>query len=161
VGKIGIPDAILLKPGRLDDDEFVEMKRHVEYGLEIVQQSSWLKDAADVVGAHHEKFDGSGYIKGLRGEEIPINARIFAIADVFDALTSRRPYKDPMSYEEAMKIIELGRSSHFDPRLLALFATISRPLFDEFGNRDDERPREVLAALIDLYFKTDDEILLD
>jgi HD-GYP domain-containing protein (c-di-GMP phosphodiesterase class II) len=161
VGKIGIPDAILLKPGRLDDEEFAEMKRHVEYGLEIVRHSSWLADAADVVGSHHEKFDGSGYTRGLRGEDIPINARIFAIVDVFDALTSRRPYKEAMSYEEAMKIIELGRSDHFDPRLLDLFATLSRPLFDEFGNRDDERPRDVLAALIDRYFRTDDEILLD
>jgi HD-GYP domain-containing protein (c-di-GMP phosphodiesterase class II) len=160
VGKIGIRDAILLKPGRLDEEEFVEMKRHVEYGLEIVGQSSWLADAADVVGAHHEKFDGSGYTKGLRGEDIPLNARIFAIADVFDALTSRRPYKEPMPFEEAMKIIELGRSAHFDPRLLDLFSIISRPLFEEFGNRDDERPRAVLRELIDRYFKTDDEILL-
>lgn len=160
VGKIGIRDAILLKPGRLDDDEFDEMKKHVQYGLEIVEQSSWLKDAADVVGSHHEKFDGSGYLKGLRGEDIPLNARIFAIVDVFDALTSRRPYKEPMSYEEAMRILELGRSAHFDPRLLTIFAAISRPLFDEFGNRDDDRPRAVLAALIERYFRVDDEILL-
>ncbi|HET7763611.1 MAG TPA: HD domain-containing phosphohydrolase [Burkholderiales bacterium] len=160
IGKIGIPDAILLKPGRLDEAEFVEMKRHVEYGLEIVRHSSWLADAADVVGAHHEKFDGSGYLHGLRGENIPVNARIFAIADVFDALTSRRPYKEPMSYEESIRIIESGSGAHFDPRLFEIFAGIARPLYDEFGNRDDERPRAVLREMIDYYFKTDDEILL-
>ena len=160
VGKIGIKDAILLKPGRLDETEFAEMKKHVQYGLEIVQRSEWLKDATDVVGAHHEKFDGSGYLRGLRGEAIPINARIFALVDVFDALTSRRPYKEPMSYEEAMAILDKGRGSHFDPRLLDLFSGIARPLFDEFGNRDDERPREVLRALTDRYFKSDAAILM-
>jgi len=159
VGKIGIKDAILLKPGRLDEAEFTEMKKHVQYGLEIVQQSEWLKDATDVVGGHHEKFDGSGYLQGLRGEAIPLNARIFALVDVFDALTSRRPYKEPMSYEEAMAIIEKGRGNHFDPRLLDIFKGIARPLFDEFGNRDDERPREVLRSLTDQYFKSDAAVL--
>lgn len=159
VGKIGIKDAILLKPGRLDEAEFAEMKRHVQYGLDIVRKSSWLEDAADVVGGHHEKFDGSGYLLGLRGEAIPVNARIFAIADVFDALTSRRPYKEPMSYEAAMAAIEKGRASHFDPRLLDLFSGIARPLFDEFGDRDDDRPRAVLRSLVDRYFKGDAAIL--
>ena len=160
VGKIGIKDAILLKPGRLDDTEFAEMKKHVEHGLEILQQADWLRDAADVVGGHHEKFDGSGYPGGLRGEAIPVNARIFAIADVFDALTSRRPYKTPMAYAAAMTILETGRGTHFDPRMLEVFSGIARPLFDEFGNRDDDRPREVLRSLIDQYFKGDAAILL-
>jgi HD-GYP domain-containing protein (c-di-GMP phosphodiesterase class II) len=160
VGKIGIPDAILLKPGKLDEREFAEMKKHVQHGLEIVGQSSWLKDAADVVGGHHEKFDGSGYLQGLRGEAIPVAARIFAVADVFDALTSRRPYKEPISFEETLSILEKGRGSHFDPRLLDLFRGIAKPLFEEFGNRDDDRPRVELRSLIDRYFKTDDEILL-
>ena len=160
VGKIGIKDAILLKPGRLDDAEFTEMKKHVEHGIEIVRQSDWLKDAADIVGGHHEKFDGSGYPAGLRGDAIPINARIFALADVFDALTSRRPYKTPMTYAAAMTILETGRGSHFDPRLLDRFSAIARPLFDEFGNRDDEGPRAALRSLIDQYFKGDAAILL-
>ena len=160
VGKIGIPDKVLLKPGRLDEQEFAEMKKHVQYGIDIAQQSAWLKDAIDVVGGHHEKFDGSGYFGGLRGEDIPINARIFALADVFDALTSRRPYKEPMSYEEAMVIIEKGRGVHFDPRLLDLFAAIARRLYDEFANRDDEGPRVVLRSLMDEYFKADAEILV-
>lgn len=160
VGKIAIRDAILLKPGKLDEKEFAEMKTHVQHGLEIVEQSSWLKDAADVVGGHHEKFDGSGYLQGLRGEAIPISARIFALADVFDALTSRRPYKEPMPCDEALAIIEKGRGSHFDPRMLDLFSGIARPLYDEFGNRDDERPRAALRVLIDQYFKSDDLLLL-
>jgi HD-GYP domain-containing protein (c-di-GMP phosphodiesterase class II) len=160
VGKIGIPDAILLKPGKLDEREFAEMKKHVQHGLEIVGQSGWLKDAAGVVGGHHEKFDGSGYLQGLRGEAIPVTARIFAVADVFDALTSRRPYKEPMSFDDTMAILEKGRGSHFDPRLIDLFKGIARPLFEEFGNRDDDRPRVELRSLIAEYFKTDDEILL-
>jgi len=159
VGKIGIPDKVLLKPGRLDEKEFAEMKKHVQYGIDIVQQSTWLKDAIDVVGGHHEKFDGSGYFDGLRGQDIPINARIFAVADVFDALTSRRPYKEPMSYEEAMDIIEKGRGAHFDPRLLDLFSGLARRLYDEFANRDDEGPRIVLRSLVNEYFKADAEIL--
>jgi HD-GYP domain-containing protein (c-di-GMP phosphodiesterase class II) len=160
VGKIGIRDAVLLKPGRLDEAEFAEMRMHVDYGLEIVRQSSWLQDAADVVGGHHEKFDGSGYPLGLRGEAIPIGARIFALADVFDALTSRRPYKAPMSYDAALAILEKGRGSHFDPRLLDEFSRIARPLFDEFGNRDDDKPRAALRSLIDQYFKPDAAILM-
>jgi HD-GYP domain-containing protein (c-di-GMP phosphodiesterase class II) len=160
VGKIGIKDAVLLKPGKLDEREFVEMKKHVQHGLEIVLQSSWLKDAAEVVGGHHEKFDGSGYPEGLRGEAIPVNARIFAIADVFDALTSRRPYKEPISFDDTISILEKGRGSHFDPHLLDLFKGIAKPLFEDFGNRDDDRPRVELRSLIDRYFKTDDEILL-
>jgi len=160
VGKIGIKDAILLKSGRLDDAEFAEMKKHVDHGMEIVRQSVWLKDAADVVGGHHEKFDGSGYPAGLRGEAIPVNARIFALADVFDALTSRRPYKAPMAYAAAMTILETGRGTHFDPRLLDVFSGMSKQLFDEFGNRDDARPREALRSLVDRHFKGDTAILI-
>src|SRR5690606_25377678 len=97
VGKIGVSDGILLKPGRLTDDEFKEMRRHVEYGYDIVGPVRWLSDACDVVRHHHEKYDGSGYDGKLSNGQIPLAARIFAIADVFDALTSRRPYKEPMT----------------------------------------------------------------
>ena len=105
VGKIGITDQILHKPEKLDVDEFDTMKTHVEKGLEIIHRSSWLGDATDVVGSHHEKFDGNGYPNQLQGENIPIGARIFAITDVFDALTSRRPYKEPFSFEKTMQIL--------------------------------------------------------
>ena len=97
VGKIGISDNILLKPAKLDPEEFSIMRTHVTLGLEILQDAEWLQAATDVVGNHHEKFDGTGYPRGLKGEAIPLNARIFAIVDVFDALASERPYKQPMS----------------------------------------------------------------
>jgi HD-GYP domain-containing protein (c-di-GMP phosphodiesterase class II) len=153
VGKIGISDNILLKPDRLTENEFEEMKKHVQYGMDIIRRSTWLKDAADVVGYHHEQYDGSGYLAGLKGEQIPLAARIFAIADVFDALTSHRPYKAPLSFEEAMNLLEDGRERHFDPKLLDLFRRIARPLYDEFGNRDDEHPRLKVLQIGERYFK--------
>ena len=113
VGKIGISDRILLKPGKLTENEGQIMKGHVNHGIDIVKRSDWLKDAKPVVGYHHERFDGKGYPHGLNGESIPITARIFSIADVFDALTSRRPYKSPMPFKEAMKMIEEGRGTPF------------------------------------------------
>jgi HD-GYP domain-containing protein (c-di-GMP phosphodiesterase class II) len=160
VGKIGVPDGILLKPGRLDATEFGEMQKHVSHGLDIVGRSRWLADAVDVVGHHHEKYDGSGYYSGLRTEAIPVAARIFAVADVFDALTSRRPYKEPLDYEAAMGVLEQGRGTHFDPRVLDAFAGIAPALYQEFANRDDAHPREVLAAIVARYFKQDFEAVL-
>lgn len=160
VGKIGIPDHILLKPGKLDDSEFAEMQKHVAHGLDIVRRAAWLTDAEEVVGCHHEKFDGGGYGDGLHAEAIPLNARIFAIADVFDALTSRRPYKEPLDFETAMRVLEKGRGTHFDPKLLDAFATIARPLYRNFANRDDDYPREVLHDIVIRYFKQDIEDLL-
>ena len=152
VGKIGIRDHILHKPGRLDEQEFAVMKTHVDHGLEIMQRSEWLADAADVVGAHHEKFDGSGYPRRLHGGDIPVAARIFAIADVFDALTSRRPYKEPFSFEESMQILEKGRGTHFDPALLDLFASMARDLHTRYGGREDEALRVELQQFVQRYF---------
>jgi len=114
VGKIGIRDNILLKPDKLNDKEFKEMQCHVIYGVDIIKHSEWLNDAIDVVQSHHEKFDGSGYLSQLIGEQIPLNARIFAIVDVFDALSSVRPYKKAFSYSETILIIKKGAGSHFD-----------------------------------------------
>jgi len=155
VGKLGIRDAVLLKPGRLDAAEFGEMKHHVGHGLEIIGRSNWLRDATPVVGHHHEKWDGTGYGSGLRGEEIPLAARIFAIADVFDALTSRRPYKEPLSFEEAMAILEQGRGSHFDSRLLDLFAGMARGLHQRLAGEEGEGPRADVAALVERHFRGD------
>ena len=152
VGKIGIRDRILLKPGRLDKEEFEIMKTHVDHGLDIVSASPWLHDARDVVGGHHEKFDGSGYPRGLKAEAIPVTARIFAIADVFDALTSRRPYKEPFSFDDSMAILEKDRGSHFDPALVDAFAGIAGPLFERLGGREDDLPRKELKGVIDTYF---------
>jgi len=160
VGKIGIRDHILHKPGKLDDEEFRVMKTHVDHGLAIVARSEWLGDAADVVGSHHEKFDGSGYPRKLQGERIPLGARIFAIADVFDALTSRRPYKEPFSFEETMQILEQGRGTHFDPALLDLFARLAKDLHARYGGREDEALREELGQFVERYFTAGMETLV-
>lgn len=152
VGKIGVRDNILLKPGKLDNEEFEVMKTHVRHGLDIVARSNWLHDAVDVVGFHHEKYSGGGYDKGLEGKSIPLNARIFAIADVFDALTSRRPYKDPFPFEKSIEILEEGRGDHFDPALVDTFKTIAKPLYDLLSGTDDTVPRQELENIIDEYF---------
>jgi HD-GYP domain-containing protein (c-di-GMP phosphodiesterase class II) len=158
VGKIGVRDNILLKPGRLDEEEFEVMKTHVQHGLDIVSRSDWLRDATDVVGCHHEKFDGQGYgghepnEQGITGENIPINARIFAIADVFDALTSKRPYKEPFTYEESIDILQEGSGTHFDPDLLNSFSEIARPLYDRLSGHDDDVPKKDLEKIIEEYF---------
>ena len=113
LGKIAISDNILLKPSKLTPYEFEIMKTHVSHGAEVVKGYDWLIDALDVVQYHHERFDGSGYLKGLKGEDIPLNARIFSIADVFDALTSHRPYKKAFSYDKSIDILEKGGDNFF------------------------------------------------
>jgi len=117
IGKIGVPDAILLKPAKLDDGEWKIMKQHVAYGYNIIKGVKFLSKAKDVILFHHEKWDGTGYPNGLKGEEIPLSARIFALVDVFDALISERPYKTAFSIEKTLEIIREGRGKHFDPRV--------------------------------------------
>ncbi|WP_348698441.1 two-component system response regulator [Duganella fentianensis] len=126
IGKIGIPDAVLLKPGKLDADEWKIMQGHVDIGAEILgdDDSSLLQMAASIARNHHEKWDGSGYPRGISGEQIPLEARIVAIADVFDALTSVRPYKNAWTVEEAFALIRKEAGSHFDPQLAQLFLTL-------------------------------------
>lgn len=123
IGKIGIRDQILLKPGKLDADEWTEMQRHTEYGAEIIgdDSSEILIMAKEIALTHHEKWNGSGYPKGLKEEDIPLSGRIVAIADVFDALTSVRPYKKAWTVKHAVKLIDEGAGSHFDPSLVPLF----------------------------------------
>ncbi|WP_374327724.1 HD domain-containing phosphohydrolase [Azonexus sp.] len=117
VGKIGIPDYILLKPGRLTPQEFEVMKRHAELGYELLKDSGSeiLQAGAEIALSHHEKYDGSGYPKGLKGHAIPLFGRIVAVADVFDALTSERPYKKAWLLDDALRFLEDGRGGHFDP----------------------------------------------
>ncbi len=158
VGKIGISDKILLKPGRLTEEEFEIMKKHVEYGTKIVTNSSWLANATDVVSYHHEKFGGGGYPAGLKGSSIPINSRIFAIADVFDALTSERPYKTPLSYEKTMEILEKDRGNHFDPDLLDAFKGIAENLYDKVGTKSDQELQETLDWITRKYFSKQDYV---
>ena len=123
LGKIAIPDNILLKPGRLDTDEFRQMKAHAQIGADILSnpKSQLVALARSIAITHHEKWDGTGYPKGLSGTDIPIEGRIAAIADVFDALTSERPYKAAWSVEEAVALLEEQAGKHFDPTLVPLF----------------------------------------
>ena len=154
VGKIAISDNILLKPGKLDDDEFSVMKTHVDHGVDIVNNSVWLRDAVEVVASHHEKCDGSGYPAGYSLDQIPINARIFAIADVFDALTSKRPYKEPFSFEKTMAILRESKGSHFDPQLLDAFESIAEALYQHLSGREDEGLREEVLKMTQQYFSS-------
>lgn len=126
IGKIGIPDSVLLKPGKLDADEWKIMQTHTTIGAEILSghPSELMSMAHRIALTHHEKWDGSGYPNGLKGEEIPLEGRIVALADVFDALTSERPYKKAWSVEETLKEIDSCSGSHFDPKLVQLFKTI-------------------------------------
>lgn len=123
IGKIGIPDNILLKPGKLDADEWQVMQRHCEYGAEIIGEhdSAILTLAREIAIHHHEKWDGSGYPHGLKGEQIPLSARIVAVADVFDALTCERPYKKAWSEQAAIELLQKEAGKHFDPQLIPLF----------------------------------------
>ncbi|QWF71936.1 HD-GYP domain-containing protein [Methylomonas paludis] len=152
VGKIGIRDPILLKPGKLTPAEFEVMKTHVSLGVDIVAKSSWLSGAREVVECHHEKFDGSGYPRGLVGKQIPVNARIFAIVDVFDALTSVRPYKSAWSINEALTHLQAYSGSHFDPQLLALFTDMAVELYQEVSPLDTQQLENLLHPLFGQYF---------
>ncbi len=122
VGKVAIPDSILHKPGKLDREEWSEMQKHVEYGVNILSNSKrrLFAVAREIAGTHHEKWDGSGYPNGLKGEEIPISGRIAALADVFDALGAKRSYKEPWTNEAIREEIEAQRGKHFDPELVDL-----------------------------------------
>lgn len=121
IGKIGVSDAILRKPGALTPGEWAEMKKHPEWGAAIVERIDFLLEARDIVYTHHEKFDGTGYPRGLRGTAIPLGARIFAVADVFDAVTTFRPYRMPMSYQDAVLLIRRESGRHFDPEIVRAF----------------------------------------
>lgn len=125
IGKIGVRDSILLKPGPLTKAEWVEMKEHINHGLAIIDGVDFLSGAAPVVGQHHEKFDGSGYPAGLSGKSIHVNARIFAVADALDAITSDRPYRAAQSYPQARAEIVASTNCHFDPEVVRAFLSIS------------------------------------
>lgn len=141
IGKVGIPDAILLKPGKLTHEEFEIMKTHVILGHRTLASlekryptNSFLHFGMDIARYHHEKWDGTGYMEGLAGENIPLPARIMALADVYDALRSRRVYKEPFSHDKALEIIQNGRGTHFDPALVDIFSTIHHK-FQEIYDR--------------------------
>ncbi len=128
IGKVAIPDSILLKPGRLTSDEFDIMKKHTTFGCDAIQrtetilgENSFLNFAKEISKYHHEKWDGTGYPFALKGEDIPLSARIMALADVYDALVSERPYKKSLSHDRAIEIILKGSGSHFEPHLVKIF----------------------------------------
>ena len=153
IGKVGIEDRILLKQGRLSNDEFAEMKKHTRFGHDAIAvaekklgRNSFLRIAREIAYTHQEKWDGTGYPQGLSGEEIPLSGRLMAVADVYDALISRRVYKPPMPHSKAVAIIEEGRGVHFDPDVVDAFLAIS----DEFrqiaiDNADHDEEREALV----------------
>lgn len=121
VGKIGIPDAVLLKPGRLTPDERVIIEQHPTFAYKVLETIEFLKPAIDIPWCHHERWDGKGYPRGLSGTAIPVAARVFAVVDVWDAVTSKRPYHEGMPREEARSILRKGAGSHFDPMVVDLF----------------------------------------
>jgi putative nucleotidyltransferase with HDIG domain len=121
IGKMGVPDGILLKPGPLTDEEWVAMKKHPVFAYEMLSPIHYLRLALDIPYCHHEKWDGTGYPRGLKGEQIPLTARIFAVVDVWDALTSDRPYRQAWSEEKAREHIQAGAGTHFDPQVVNTF----------------------------------------
>jgi len=124
IGKMGIPDSILKKPGSLTDEEWIEMRKHPVYAYEMLSRISYLAPSLAIPYCHHEKWDGSGYPRGIAGEEIPLEARIFAIADVWDALRSDRPYRDALPASIAMEYIQENRATHFDPQVVEAFLIV-------------------------------------
>jgi CHASE2 domain-containing sensor protein len=147
VGKIGIPDGVLLKPGRLDDSEWTTMKSHPLIGAEILagSRSPVVQMGQTIALTHHERWDGSGYPVGLAGEEIPLEGRICAICDVFDALLTERPYKQPWPLQDAIDEIRRESGSHFDPRLVEIFLPMARELHAELGYDVSPRPGPAFA----------------
>ena len=153
IGKVGIPDAILLKPGRFEPSEFEIMKSHPELGQNTILQAEselgidvpFLQYAKEIAYGHHEKWDGSGYPQGLSGDDIPISARLMAVADVYDALISRRVYKEGMPHEKAMQIIIDGKGTHFDPDMIDAFIALHEAFNDialTFADSNDDMAKK-------------------
>jgi len=151
-GKIGIPDAILLKPGKLTAEEMEIMRTHVAMGEEIVMGAGWMDGGREVVASHHEKWDGTGYPHGQVGEAIPLEARIFAIVDVFDALCSRRPYKEPIALAAAMEILHQGSGTHFDPVLLKTFSGLASDLYRTTVDASEFAVRSLMEGMVRKHF---------
>lgn len=147
IGKIGIPDSILLKRGPLSEEEWDQMRRHVSYGLNIIDGIDFLSGAQPVVAQHHERYDGTGYPNGLRGEQIHINARIFAVADAFDAMTSDRPYRPAQPYSAARAEIIAMSGSQFDPKVVRAFLNVPEQEWAEI--RAAAEAKDYIEQIID------------
>jgi HD-GYP domain-containing protein (c-di-GMP phosphodiesterase class II) len=129
IGKIGIEENILNKPGRLTEEEYDKIKQHPEIGVKIIENIDFLKDAKKIILSHHERYDGTGYPENRKHEDILLEAQILSLADVFDALTSKRPYKRAFSFEESFDIIVDGKGKHFDPNIVNTFVKHREDIF--------------------------------
>ncbi len=142
IGKLGIPDGILLKPGPLTEEERKFMQQHVQIGFDVVKDIPFLADAAEIILMHHERYDGGGYPRGLKGKEILVGARIFAVADTLDAITSDRPYRRASSFEAAFETIRRVSGSQFDPQIVDVFLSIRKDIWPTIA-----RNQRQIAAL--------------
>lgn len=145
IGKIGVADEILRKNSSLNSEEWREMRRHSELGYQILNGIDFLKDAAEIVYSHHEWYDGTGYPRGLAGDEIPLGARIFSVVDAFDAMTSRRPYRDAMPRDSALMEIARHAGTQFDPRVVECFLLMARRNPDGFRGEEEEYGAHVVT----------------
>jgi len=146
IGKISIPSEILSKPGKLTAEEFEVVKQHAVNGARILDGIPFLTMAREIALTHHERYDGAGYPAGLSGEEVPLSGRIVAVADVFDALISRRPYKEPYSFEDSIDILSAEAGKHFDPQVLGVFLGLA------------DRVREIVVRLADANKQDEDAV---
>ncbi len=141
IGKIGIPDSILLKEGPLDSDEWDLMREHPAIGKNILEHANFLQSATDVVYSHHERYDGTGYPRGLAGTDISLGARVFSIVDAFDALTSKRPYQDIIEFDEALRRLQQSSGVHFDPDVLDKFSKITEAEWKKIADQVEAKQK--------------------
>ncbi|HEY5638801.1 MAG TPA: HD domain-containing phosphohydrolase, partial [Dehalococcoidia bacterium] len=146
IGKIGVTDGILFKDSALDEHEWVEMRRHSELGYKILNGVDFLRDSAEIVYSHHEHFDGRGYPRGLHGNEIVLGARVFAVIDAYDAMTTRRPYREAMSQEDALEEIMRHSGRQFDPQTVDAFIHMARNNPDGFRDEHEEFGTRVMKS---------------
>jgi hypothetical protein len=149
IGKMGIPDAILNKPGKLTEEEWITMRKHPVYARDYLSEVSYLAPALEIPYCHHEKWDGTGYPEGLKGEDIPLAARIFAVVDVWDALTSRRPYRDTWTKEDALAYIQEQAGRQFDPRIVDAFTGLIKSKFEFREDTDQDSACRTSKRAID------------
>ncbi len=149
IGKMGVADAVLAKPGPLDDAEWAEMKRHPELGYRMLKGIDFLKDAAEIVYAHHERYDGAGYPRGLKGDEIPLGARIFAVVDAYDAMTSHRPYRKARPHQKAVEEVVRNSGIQFDPDVVRAFLEAERQGLLVERRGDGRREPETAVAEVE------------
>ena len=148
IGKIGVPDSILLKPGKLNREEWEVMRKHPEHGYELLKKIDFLEESAQIVLHHHEHFDGSGYPVGLDGEQIPLGARVFTVVDTLDALTSDRVYKKALSFEKSFERIKKESGKQFDPDIVEAFADISIEKFVSIRKKIETSGSDYLRGLL-------------